>query len=170
MLPRRLFVAALPATAFASPAAATPAPSSRHLHATRSTNTLHLLDGDMVVRSFRAAFGREHGPKRIRDDARTPVGDYMVFPARASARWKWFHPIDYPNARDVAEGAARGLRKGQLGDEIGIHAHGGWPPTDLLAAHGIGWNWTAGCISVSNEEIEVVRAFVDRPMPIRLDA
>ncbi len=170
MLSRRRILAALPATAFVAAPSIAPAAPQRYLHATRSTNTLHLVEDDMVVRSFRAAFGREDGPKRLRDDARTPVGDYMVLPARASARWKWFHAIDYPNARDVAEGAARGLRKGQLGDEIGIHAHGGWPPTDLLAAHGIGWNWTAGCISVGDHEIEAVRAFVDRPMPIRLDA
>jgi hypothetical protein len=31
------------------------------------------------------------------------------------------------------------------------------------------WNWTAGCISVNDTEIETVREFVVRPMPIRIE-
>ncbi len=146
------------------------APPGPSLYARRGTNLLVLLDSGRPVHQFRAAFGREHGHKQIRDDARTPVGDYTVFPARRSARWKWFHPIDYPNARDVAAGALRGLSRERLGDEIGIHGHGGWPPTDLVATHGMAWNWTAGCISVNDAEIETVREFVNRAMPIRIDA
>jgi murein L,D-transpeptidase YafK len=148
-------------------AGADPGPS---LYARRSANLLILLDKGQPVHRFRAAFGREHGHKQIRDDARTPVGDYMVSPARRSVRWKWFHPIDYPNARDVAAGASRGLSRERLGDEIGIHGHGGWPPTDLVASHGMAWNWTAGCISVNDTEIELVRDFVRHAMPIRIDA
>lgn len=143
--------------------------SIQRIHARRSTNMLTLLDGNQTVHVFKAAFGREHGHKQIRDDARTPIGDYTVFPARRSTRWKWFHSIDYPNARDVADGQVRGLSRERLGDEIGIHGHGGWPPTDLAAGHGIGWNWTAGCISVNDVEIELVRAFIQRPMPIRIE-
>jgi len=140
-----------------------------HAYACRNSNTLQLLDGDRVTHAFRAAFGRETGAKRIRDDARTPVGVYRLHPARRSSRWKWFLPIDYPNARDVADGRSRGLTRMQLGDEIGIHAHGDWPPVDLIAGHGMGWNWTAGCISVSDAEIEIVRAFVQVPIPLLID-
>ncbi|MBM3630032.1 MAG: hypothetical protein FJX21_19740 [Alphaproteobacteria bacterium] len=149
--------------------AAAGAPANARLFARRSENLLVLLLDEKPVHVFRAAFGREHGHKQIRDDARTPVGDYMVFPARRSARWKWFHAIDYPNARDVASGRRRGLSREALGDEIGIHGHGGWPPTDLVASHGMSWNWTAGCISVNDVEIEVVREFIVRPMPIRIE-
>jgi murein L,D-transpeptidase YafK len=161
--------AAAGALAGLAPVPAT-AGDGKRLYARRSANVLVLIDGGVPVHSFKAAFGREHGHKQIRDDARTPVGDYMVAPARPSVRWKWFHAIDYPNARDVAAGRARGLSRERLGDEIGIHGHGGWPPTDLIASHGISWNWTAGCISVNDAEIEIVRAFVQRPLPITIDA
>jgi len=140
-----------------------------HAHARRRTNEFVLLKDGLPVFTFRAAFGREAGPKRERDDARTPVGDYLLQPARRSARWKWFHPVDYPNAVDVADGRTRGLTRSQLGDEIGIHGYGGWPPTDLVAAHGVGWNWTSGCIAVSHDEIEIVRAMVQVPIPLRID-
>jgi len=144
-------------------------PVGLRAYARRSTNELVLSDDTGAIYAFRAAFGREAGPKRLRDDARTPVGDYMLQPARASARWRWFHPVDYPNPRDVSEGHSRGLNRSQLGDQIGIHGYGGWPPTDLVAAHGVGWNWTSGCIAVSHDEIEIVRMLVQRPIPIRID-
>ena len=172
MLRRHLItgaVACLPAVAPAPLAQAASRPGLR-IHARRSANMLALIDGNQTVHVFRAAFGREIGHKQIRDDARTPIGDYTVFPARRSSRWKWFHAIDYPNARDIAAGRDRGLSRDRLGDEIGIHGHGGWPPTDLAAGHGIGWNWTAVCISVNDVEIEIVREFIQRPLPIRIEA
>jgi murein L,D-transpeptidase YafK len=167
MIRRRSLLAA-PAVLLPSPLGAR-TPAAVRAYARRSTNELMLSDEIGAIYSFRAAFGREHGPKRLRDDARTPVGDYTLFPARASARWRWFHPVDYPNRQDVREGAARGLHRHQLGDEIGIHGYGGWPPIDLVASHGVGWNWTSGCIAVSHEEIEIVRMLVQRPIPLRID-
>ncbi len=168
MLSRRLILAA-PAASFAAKAGAA-MPTGLHLVAKRSTNTLVFMGDGNVIMSFRAAFGREAGAKRLRDDERTPVGEYLVHPARASGRWRWFHPIDYPNARDVAEGRAQGLTKAALGDEIGLHGYGVWPPTDLVAAHGIGWNWTSGCIAVNHQEIEIIRALIQRPLPITIEA
>lgn len=165
---RRRFLVAAPAAIVPVPLFAQ-TPVGLRAYARRSTNELMLRDEGGAIYSFRAAFGREPGPKRLRDDARTPVGEYMLFPARASARWRWFHPIDYPNRQDVSEGAARGLRRSQLGDEIGIHGYGDWPPTDLVASHGVGWNWTLGCIAVSHDEIEIVRMLVRRPIPLRID-
>jgi murein L,D-transpeptidase YafK len=184
MIRRRSLIAApaalFPATALAQPAVTRtraaqgpavppPSPAATRVYARRQTNELVILDESGAIHSFRAAFGREDGPKQRRDDERTPVGDYMLHPARPSPRWKWFHPVDYPNRLDVEDGAKRGLTRFQLGDEIGIHGYGSWPPIDLVASHGMGWNWTAGCVAVSHEEIEIVRRLVQRPVPLRLD-
>jgi murein L,D-transpeptidase YafK len=168
MFRRRLILGA--AAALPAPLAYPSVAGGARIFARRSENVLVLIQDDQPLHVFRAAFGREHGHKTIRDDARTPFGDYTVFPARRSALWKWFHPIDYPNARDVAAGRRRGLSREALGDAIGIHGHGGWPPTDLIATHGMAWNWTAGCISVNDQQIEIVREFVARPTPIRIEA
>ena len=168
MISRRLFLAAS-ASGFAANAGASVSPTGLHLIAQRSTNTLVFMGDGQPIMSFHAAFGREDGAKRLRDDARTPIGEYLIRPARASGRWRWFHPIDYPNARDIAEGRAQGLPKAALGDEIGLHGYGGWPPTDLAAAHGVGWNWTSGCIAVNHQEIEIIRALIQRPIPITIE-
>lgn len=161
-----LLVAGGPAAASLSPAL----PADLSARAVRSENTLSFHAGGTELHRFRAAFGREPGAKQVRDDARTPVGDYTLFPARRSARWRWFLPVDYPNRADVDRGRANGLTRAQLGDEIGVHGFGDWPPIDLAAAHGIGWNWTAGCVSVNYDDLEIVRALVVRPIPIRLMA
>ncbi len=167
MLTRRLLLAA-PAASLACQAGAA-VPMGLHIVAIRSTNTLIFMGDGAAIMTFRAAFGRQSGAKRMRDDERTPVGEYLVRPARASPRWRWFHPIDYPNARDVSEGRAQGLTKPALGDEIGIHGYGNWPPTDLSAAHGVGWNWTSGCIAVNHNEIEIIRTLIQQPIPIRIE-
>ncbi|MBM3523143.1 MAG: hypothetical protein FJX57_09310 [Alphaproteobacteria bacterium] len=146
-----------------------PVPAGLTAHAIRASNTLLFQAEGRVLHQFRAAFGREAGGKRLRDDERTPIGDYLLHPARASAQWRWFLAIDYPNADDIVRGRSEGLTRGQLGDAIGVHGFGDWPPIDLAAAHGIGWNWTAGCISVSYPELEIVRALVQRPIPIRIE-
>lgn len=146
-----------------------PMPAGLAARAERATNALSFHAEKGPLFRFRAAFGRESGPKRIRDDERTPVGDYTLHPARRSARWRWFLPIDYPNAGDVARGRAAGLTRGQLGDEIGIHGFGDWPPIDLAASHGVGWNWTAGCISISYDELEIIRRLVQQPIAIRIE-
>ncbi|MBL8700518.1 MAG: L,D-transpeptidase [Alphaproteobacteria bacterium] len=167
-LTRRLALAAPLCLAGLSGRAATPVPSGLSALAIRSANILSFhADGSRLF-EFRAAFGRESGAKRVRDDARTPIGDYTLLPARRSARWRWFLPIDYPNESDIARGRAAGLSRGQLGDEIGVHGFGDWPPIDLAAGHGVGWNWTAGCISVTYAELEVIRTLVHRPIPIRI--
>lgn len=146
-----------------------PTPAGLTALAIRRSNTLLFQSDGQVLHRFRAAFGREAGGKRVRDDERTPIGDYLLHPARASAQWRWFLSIDYPNTDDVARGRSEGLSRGQLGDAIGVHGFGDWPPIDLAAAHGIGWNWTAGCISVSYPELEIIRALVQRPIPIHIE-
>ncbi len=126
--------------------------------ANRTTGHLVLWDGDTQVASFHAAFGSFVAPKQREGDRATPVGRYMLTPARASRSWRWFMPIDYPNADDRAAG--------RTGFDVGVHGLGGNPFLHML--HWLGVNWTAGCIAVTNAEMETLRSLITTPVPIEI--
>ena len=68
--------------------------------------------------------------------------------------------ISYPNEEDIAYAASMGL---EPGGDIFIHGQKGWiDPGD--------GNWTAGCIAVTNKEIEEIYAMVGIGVPIDISA
>jgi len=101
------------------------------------------------------------GPKRFAGDGRTPEGRYTIdYGNEGSAYWLSLH-ISYPNAADRAYAAARGVSPGGA-----IFLHG--QPNSLHYGR-IEGDWTAGCIALSNEEIEQLWAVVPDGTPIQID-
>jgi murein L,D-transpeptidase YafK len=113
-----------------------------------------------------ATFGQARGHKQREGDKRTPEGDYTLFPARPSQDWIWFMPIDYPNEHDLMRGQARLQPVGTLGGAIGLHGTGNGFVHRVRQS--FGENWTLGCIAVTNEDMEELRAMVTDPIPIRI--
>jgi murein L,D-transpeptidase YafK len=111
------------------------------------------------VRSYDAVFGGGGlGTKRYEGDRRTPIGLYAIVYKRWHPRWSRFLLLDYPNPDDVAryrqdiergwvpergDGSSAGI-----GSQIGIH---GSDKPELNAAH---VNWTHGCVSIANADVE----------------
>jgi L,D-peptidoglycan transpeptidase YkuD (ErfK/YbiS/YcfS/YnhG family) len=102
--------------------------------------------------SFRVALGRGGLDKRSEGDGRTPRGQYRLKPARASARYHLFLPVDYPTDAQA--------RQGYTGSAIGLHG-----PHLAFAwlGHATAWpNWTLGCIAVGSQaEIERIAQWVE---------
>jgi len=88
------------------------------------------------------------GPKRFQGDERTPEGRYSIDYGNPGSSYHLSLHISYPNARDVAYARAQGRSPGGL-----IFIHG--QPNDWPAGRVPG-DWTDGCISVSNAEIEAL--------------
>lgn len=118
---------------------------------------------------FDAVFGknREQGHKNREGDRRTPEGDYTLSPARPSKSWGWFMPISYPNARDVAWAKNHGIPVSQIGGAVGLHGTGGRLWYDFVQWWGS--DWTAGCVAVSDEDINKIRQVVQRAIPLRIE-
>jgi murein L,D-transpeptidase YafK len=124
----------------------------------KSARRLTLFRGATSLKSYRVSLGRvPSGPKEQEGDQRTPEGIYRIDFHKADSDYHLALHISYPEQRDIDRAAAQGL---PAGSDIMIH---GLP-------NGRGWigafhrrsDWTAGCIAVSDFEIEeIYRAVPD---------
>ena len=94
-------------------------------------------------------------------DGKTPEGAYTVDRRNPDSLFHLSIGISYPNEADIAFAAAQGREPG--GD---IFIHGGpRPGIDAIKP-----DWTAGCIAVSDREIEDIYAMVRDGTPIDIFA
>ena len=118
---------------------------------------LTLLRHGQTLKTYRVALGPNvAGHKQAEGDGRTPEGRYRLDWRNPQSKFHLSLHVDYPNETDKTRAAERGVPPG---GEIMIH---GLPK----GAGGLGSlhylrDWTAGCIAVSNEEIEEIWDAVD---------
>jgi len=89
------------------------------------------------------------GAKQEEGDMKTPEGIYKIDGRNPQSRFHLALHISYPSAEDDKRAAARGVPAGYDIMIHGIQNGRGW----IGAFHR--WkDWTAGCIAVTDEEIE----------------
>jgi len=133
--------------------------------------TLSVMRGEQVLfRVDNIAIGSNGATRRKRiHDEKTPLGDFTISAIRDSERFRHFLLFDYPtmdHARLAMEegrispqeyrALSRAWRNAEpppqntgLGGNLGIHGLGDGDPE----IHRL-FNWTNGCIAVTNEQIE----------------
>jgi murein L,D-transpeptidase YafK len=113
---------------------------------------LSLISGGRIIKSYRVALGRSPVAQKEREgDKRTPEGVYTIDRHNdRSGFYKALH-VSYPSAEQRAKAANLGIDPG--GDIMihGLRNRFGW----IGSAHRIR-DWTAGCIAVTNPEIDEV--------------
>ncbi|MDA5092955.1 L,D-transpeptidase family protein [Aliiroseovarius sp. KMU-50] len=108
---------------------------------------MYLLHHQEVLKSFDVDLGfAPEGPKQFQGDGKTPEGRYHINRRNLRSAFHLSLGISYPNVQDIAFAKAQGRKPG--GD---IFIHGARRKQDPE-----GPDWTAGCISVSNQEIEEI--------------
>ncbi len=118
---------------------------------------MFLLHNQEVLKSYDIDLGfAPKGAKQFSGDGKTPEGRYYINRRNPRSKFHLSLGISYPNARDRAFARAHGRDPG--GD---IFIHGGPRRKDPR-----GPDWTAGCISVSNKEIEEIWVMVHDGTPI----
>ena len=119
---------------------------------------MYLISGKTVIKSYEIDLGRQPvGSKQYEGDGRTPEGLYFIDRFNPNSRYHLSVGISYPSVQDVARAAALGLRPG--GD---IFIHGLGPEGRALNKP----DWTAGCIAVTDEEIEEIFAMLRPGVPV----
>jgi len=130
-------------------------PMNWSLHVFKGRHRTELYFKGYLFKVYHAVFGRSRwtGAKLMEGDTRTPEGSYLITEKRRSSRFDWFLKLNYPNGADQERFAAlkasheisAGAREG---GQVGIHG------TDSPALNVRDVNWTLGCISVDNPDIE----------------
>lgn len=119
---------------------------------------MYLMHHDTVLTSYKIDLGfAPTGHKEFEGDGRTPEGSYTIDRRNPDSDFHLSIGISYPNEADIEYAEALGMDPG--GD---IFIHGG----PRLGMDRRGRDWTAGCISVRNREMEDIYAMVRDGTPI----
>jgi murein L,D-transpeptidase YafK len=130
----------------------------------KNDHTLQLLSGEKLIREFHVVFGKNpKGHKMQEGDEKTPEGRYTLDYKKADSTFHRAIHISYPNAQDIAAAKARGIKPG---GQIMIHGQ----------KNGLAWlsfvsqrfNWTNGCIALSNEDMDIMWSLVREGTPIEI--
>ncbi|MBK0400307.1 L,D-transpeptidase family protein [Limibaculum sp. M0105] len=125
---------------------------------------LHLLAGSQTLRVYPVALGfAPEGPKRQSGDGRTPEGHYLLDRRNPNSSFYRSIHVSYPGPEDRERARAMGV---DPGGDIMIHGlpNGrGW-----IGADHARFDWTEGCIAVTNTEMDEIWAMVDDGTPIEI--
>jgi len=118
----------------------------------KSERKMYLFHNETVLKKYQIDLGfAPVGDKKIEGDGKTPEGRYTIDRRNPNSTYHLSLGISYPDENDIAEAKA-------LGEEPGgeIFIHGG--PTLFRDRNRKDWTW--GCISVTNREMETIYAMV----------
>jgi murein L,D-transpeptidase YafK len=118
----------------------------------KSQRKMDLMSNGKVIGTYRIALGGSPvGPKARQGDHRTPEGIYRIDSRNANSRYHLALHISYPDAADRERARKLGVAPG--GD---IMIHGLPERYAFLGSLHTKYDWTDGCIAVTNAEIEEI--------------
>ncbi|MEY2438793.1 MAG: hypothetical protein QOI34_178 [Verrucomicrobiota bacterium] len=116
----------------------------------KSLRKLSIFRDGEVLKNYQIALGQNPiGPKAEEGDMKTPEGTYRIDTRNPNSAYHLALHISYPSDEDNARAAVRGV---SAGSDIMIH---GLPNGERsLGALHRQIDWIAGCIALTNDEIE----------------
>ena len=121
---------------------------------------MYLLNGNTALKVYDIGLGNMPiGHKQFEGDGKTPEGLYYIDRRNPNSRYHLSVGVSYPNPTDTAFALAQGQRPG--GD---IFIHGQGPEGQALSKQRR--DWTAGCIAVTDDQVEDIFAMVQEGTPI----
>ena len=130
----------------------------------KSKRRLYLVKNNVIVREFKIALGKQPiGHKMKEGDKRTPEGRYNLGHVMEHSQFYRSMHISYPNQHDRA--IASTLRVNPGGD-IKIHGqkNGEWRSSKYVQS----FDWTNGCIALTNAEMDEFLNLVKEGTPIEI--
>jgi murein L,D-transpeptidase YafK len=130
----------------------------------KKDHVMELLAGGKVIRTYKVALGRGGlAPKEREGDGRTPEGHYTIDSRNATSRYHKALHVSYPNAEDRKRAAKLGVSPGGAIMIHGLPNGLGW----VGAGHRL-YDWTLGCIAVTDAEIDEIWELVPVGTPVEI--
>ena len=130
----------------------------------KSERRLSVFAGGRKLKEYRVALGRNPiGAKQEEGDMKTPEGIYKIDSRNPHSDYHLALHVSYPSDEDTARAAERGVNAGFDIMVHGIRNGGGW----IGAFHRM-HDWTAGCIALTDEEIEELWRVTPDGTPIEI--
>lgn len=125
----------------------------------KSSRKMYLLNNDQVLKSYDVGLGfAPVGHKQFEGDGKTPEGSYTITHRNPNSNYYLSIGISYPNDADREFASLAGK---EPGGDIFIHGRTGYRGKNK-------GDWTAGCIAVTDREIEVIYSMVEPGTPIQI--
>lgn len=141
------------------------APLGRWIRVEKLERRLTVFDDTNPIREYPIVLGASPvGAKLYEGDNKTPEGEYRISAKYPHDAWSRFMLLDYPTPmnRYIYEWTRRsgllpqrGSRGPGIGGQVGIHG----TVSDLINQRGD--DWTRGCISLRNGDVEELFTLVD---------
>ena len=128
----------------------------------KSDYELSVYDDEGWYATYPVVFGnKDLGDKLMEGDKRTPEGTFKIISKRPHEKWHKMLMLDFPNKESWMK-----FKQRKAGGEIprtariggGIAIHGTWPNDNLVVDDFT--NWTQGCISLRNEDLDELDDFL----------
>jgi murein L,D-transpeptidase YafK len=130
----------------------------------KSARRLVLLRGDRVLRDYEVSLGKNpRGPKRRYGDGRTPEGRYVLDWRIEDSKYHRAIHVSYPNESDREFARRAGISPGD-----GVMIHGLPRGERWIGQDHLGFDWTNGCIGVTDDEMNEIWELVDDGTPIEI--
>lgn len=133
----------------------------------KAERKLYLKKGNDIIREYKIALGPQPvGHKQQEGDGKTPEGKYKISGRNPQSAYHLSLRISYPNEADKKQAAQRGV---SAGDDIMIHGYPNLAPNVVFNKIHENYDWTAGCIAVTDDEIEEIWHLVPDNTPILIN-
>jgi lipoprotein-anchoring transpeptidase ErfK/SrfK len=136
----------------------------------KSSYELYVYDAKGWYATYPVVFGNSSlDDKKMEGDRNTPEGTFRIVNKRVHEKWDRYMGLDYPTQESIYKFNER-KRRGEIPSSArpgaGIGIHGVWPHEDFVIDRYK--NWTNGCISLKNTDVEELYRFIPVGTPVTI--
>lgn len=136
----------------------------------KSSYELYVYDQKGWFATYPVVFGNSSlDDKKMEGDRNTPEGDFKIANKRVHEKWDRYMGLDYPTPASLEKFRLR-KQRGEVPSNAtpggGVGIHGTWPHDDYMIDRY--QNWTNGCISLKNEDVEDLYSYVPLGTPVSI--